>query len=114
MFFRLRTALENTIPDLLRKCKRDILPLENVPKTNAHFFLHHRSLQDTRGSKGRIPFLIEERYRHKCFFVAILLSIRIEGYLFSIVNFSSSAIQNRVKSTSVYILVGESILYSSF
>src|SRR5450432_4196423 len=59
--FRLRTALENTIPDLLRKCKRDILPLENVPKTNAHFFLHHRSLQDTRGSKGRIPFLIEER-----------------------------------------------------
>ena len=57
MFFRLRTALENTIPDLVRKCKRDILPLENVSKAKAQFFLH-RSLQDTHSSKGRIPFLI--------------------------------------------------------
>ena len=57
-FLRPSNALKMTIPDLVRKCKRDILPLENVSKIKAHFFLH-RSLQDTRGSKGSIPFLIE-------------------------------------------------------
>jgi hypothetical protein len=38
------------------------------------------------------------RYRHNWLFVAILLLIRIEGYLLYGVNFSSLTLQNRVKS----------------
>ena len=59
-FLHTTSALKMTIPDLVRMCKRDILPLENVSKAKAQFFLH-RSLQDTHSSKGRIPLLIKER-----------------------------------------------------
>ena len=46
------------MPYLVRKCKRDTLPLLSVPRTRDFFHLPP-SLCSPRGSKGNIPFPIE-------------------------------------------------------
>jgi hypothetical protein len=57
-FLHTISALKMTIPDLVRKCKRDTLPPSSVPRTRYFFHLYH-SFHSSRGSKRSIPFLIE-------------------------------------------------------
>ena len=57
-FLHTTSALKMTIPDLVRKCKRDTLPPSSVPSPR-YFFHQYHSLRSPHGSKESIPFLIE-------------------------------------------------------